>query len=574
MLPELEPATHYIEMDPGVANADDSGLADDLASADIAILSTIWDDWDEPNDSREIGSAEAERVLDATSSVSSGTTASTTSCTGSAAEHVGTRLVCPDGLMRVALIVTPTYLEAAEHRRVPRRAREPRCPTPTSSSSTTTAPTAPPTSPTHAAAELGQIEVLRRPEEDRPRRRVSRRVHGRHRTRLRLPGADRRRPLARPDRAPLPARETVDDGADIVIGSRYVPGGSIPHWPWLRRALSKWGNRYTTFVLGMPISDATSGYRVYRADTSRSVDYATTRGKGYGFQIELAYRVWREGGTIEQIPIVFTDRVRGHSKMTLAHRGRGAHRSSPGGASATASSSGLRRNRPARDDRVSPPRSSWYSASTFTAQMSCVGAEDVLDREHRGEHRVVLVVVPVHAVAADRIHVPCMFARATRRASRHAPCTPRRRTDTPSAFARRSPLRPASGRADRSRASSRLPVSMRSSSAIVHHSSPSFTNNSRPEAGAAVLHEIGRPPAEVLDAADLHVGVVDVDPVVGEAVGLGDHERDRDEVAVAQRVRGRDDVGRHRRVHRAEERGDRHRRDDVRCTRARSERRR
>ena len=64
MLPELDPATHYIEMDPGVANAEGSGLADDLASADIAILSSIWDDWDEPNDSRDIGSAEAERVLD------------------------------------------------------------------------------------------------------------------------------------------------------------------------------------------------------------------------------------------------------------------------------------------------------------------------------------------------------------------------------------------------------------------------------------------------------------------------------------------------------------------------------
>ena len=61
--PSSSPATHYIEMDPGVANAEGSGLADELASSDIAILSTIWDDWDEPNDSRKIGSAEAERVL-------------------------------------------------------------------------------------------------------------------------------------------------------------------------------------------------------------------------------------------------------------------------------------------------------------------------------------------------------------------------------------------------------------------------------------------------------------------------------------------------------------------------------
>jgi dolichol-phosphate mannosyltransferase len=109
---------------------------------------------------------------------------------------------------------------------------------------------------------------------------------------------------------------SAESRADLVIGSRYVPGGAIPHWPWLRRALSKWGNRYTTFVLGMPIRDATSGYRVYRAETLKAVDYASTRAKGYGFQIELAYRTWRWGGRIEQVPIVFTDRVRGHSKMT------------------------------------------------------------------------------------------------------------------------------------------------------------------------------------------------------------------------------------------------------------------
>jgi dolichol-phosphate mannosyltransferase len=108
----------------------------------------------------------------------------------------------------------------------------------------------------------------------------------------------------------------VEDGADLAIGSRYVPGGAIPHWPWLRRALSKWGNRYTNFVLGMPINDATSGFRVYRADVLHKVDYASTRAKGYGFQIELAYRVWRYGGRIDQLPIIFTDRVRGVSKMT------------------------------------------------------------------------------------------------------------------------------------------------------------------------------------------------------------------------------------------------------------------
>jgi dolichol-phosphate mannosyltransferase len=110
----------------------------------------------------------------------------------------------------------------------------------------------------------------------------------------------------------------IANGADAAIGSRYVPGGSIPHWPWYRRAISKWGNRYATLVLGLPIRDATSGYRAFRADTLKAADFGHTRSKGYGFQIELCYRVWQHGGRIAQVPITFTDRVRGHSKMSLS----------------------------------------------------------------------------------------------------------------------------------------------------------------------------------------------------------------------------------------------------------------
>jgi dolichol-phosphate mannosyltransferase len=108
----------------------------------------------------------------------------------------------------------------------------------------------------------------------------------------------------------------IATGSDAAIGSRYVAGGSIPHWPWHRRAMSKWGNRYATLVLGMPVRDATSGYRCYRASTLTRADYLHTRSKGYGFQIELAYNIWRQGGDIAQVPIVFTDRVRGNSKMS------------------------------------------------------------------------------------------------------------------------------------------------------------------------------------------------------------------------------------------------------------------
>jgi dolichol-phosphate mannosyltransferase len=108
----------------------------------------------------------------------------------------------------------------------------------------------------------------------------------------------------------------VETGADLAIGSRYVPGGEIPHWPWFRRALSRYGNLYASVVLGTGTKDATSGYRAYRADTLKAIDYSATRSKGYGFQIETAYRVYRWGGRIAEVPIVFTDRVRGHSKMS------------------------------------------------------------------------------------------------------------------------------------------------------------------------------------------------------------------------------------------------------------------
>jgi dolichol-phosphate mannosyltransferase len=119
------------------------------------------------------------------------------------------------------------------------------------------------------------------------------------------------------DPAVLPTLlKEVESGADLAIGSRYVPGGEIPHWPWFRRALSRYGNRYAAVVLGTRVKDATSGYRAYRADTLKAIDYASTRAKGYGFQIETEYRVHVWGGRISEVPIVFTDRVRGYSKMT------------------------------------------------------------------------------------------------------------------------------------------------------------------------------------------------------------------------------------------------------------------
>jgi dolichol-phosphate mannosyltransferase len=213
-----------------------------------------------------------------------------------------------------ALVVTPTYLEADNIVAFLERARA-AAPDVDILVVDDNSPDGTADLAEKAAADVGQIEVLRRPKKiglgDAYRAGFAVGVERGYGILVQI-DAD----LSH-DPAALPALiAALEDGADLAIGSRYVPGGSIPHWPWFRRALSKWGNRYASFVLGMPIRDATSGYRAYRSDILRAVDFESTRAKGYGFQIELAYRVWRSGGRITQLPIVFTDRVRGHSKMT------------------------------------------------------------------------------------------------------------------------------------------------------------------------------------------------------------------------------------------------------------------
>ncbi|NNE72320.1 MAG: polyprenol monophosphomannose synthase [Acidimicrobiales bacterium] len=106
------------------------------------------------------------------------------------------------------------------------------------------------------------------------------------------------------------------DGASLTIGSRYIPGGSIPDWAWHRRMLSIWGNRYASAMLGLGVRDATSGYRVYRAEVLRKIDLDAVRADGYGFQIEMAYQVERAGGRVVEVPIQFSERQLGDSKMS------------------------------------------------------------------------------------------------------------------------------------------------------------------------------------------------------------------------------------------------------------------
>lgn len=116
----------------------------------------------------------------------------------------------------------------------------------------------------------------------------------------------------------LPALlQAVEAGADLALGSRYVPGGSIPNWPPYRRWLSLLGNRYAGVMLGLPIRDLTSGFRAYRTDVLRRIDLAAVRADGYGFQVEMAYRVAGQGGAIVELPITFVDRERGASKMSF-----------------------------------------------------------------------------------------------------------------------------------------------------------------------------------------------------------------------------------------------------------------
>lgn len=108
----------------------------------------------------------------------------------------------------------------------------------------------------------------------------------------------------------------VEAGADAVIGSRYVAGGATVDWPLYRRLLSKWGNRYTAFVLRLPLSDVTSGFRAYRAASLRAIDPASTTAEGYAFLTELARRLVRDGAQIDEVPITFADRTAGQSKMS------------------------------------------------------------------------------------------------------------------------------------------------------------------------------------------------------------------------------------------------------------------
>lgn len=103
---------------------------------------------------------------------------------------------------------------------------------------------------------------------------------------------------------------------DVVLGTRYVPGGSVHNWPLHRLALSRGGNIYIRMALGMPFKDATGGYRAYRMAVLDKIDVATVASQGYSFQVELAWRAYKHGFRVAEVPITFTERERGTSKMS------------------------------------------------------------------------------------------------------------------------------------------------------------------------------------------------------------------------------------------------------------------
>jgi len=108
----------------------------------------------------------------------------------------------------------------------------------------------------------------------------------------------------------------IAEDADLTIGSRYVKGGATPGWPFKRRLISRMGGIFIRTVTGMPLRDPTGGFKCWKRATLEALDLPTVRSAGYSFQLEMNHRTWKRGFVIREIPIVFTDRVAGSSKIT------------------------------------------------------------------------------------------------------------------------------------------------------------------------------------------------------------------------------------------------------------------
>ncbi len=114
----------------------------------------------------------------------------------------------------------------------------------------------------------------------------------------------------------LPGMLRALETADLVLGSRWVPGGSVVNWPLRRKVLSQGGNTYARLALGVPVRDITGGYRAFRRGTLEGLDLAGVASQGYCFQVDLAWRAVRAGFRVVEVPITFVERVHGTSKMS------------------------------------------------------------------------------------------------------------------------------------------------------------------------------------------------------------------------------------------------------------------
>jgi dolichol-phosphate mannosyltransferase len=110
--------------------------------------------------------------------------------------------------------------------------------------------------------------------------------------------------------------DRLNDGADLVIGSRYVPGGTVVNWPRRREILSRGGNVYSRLALGVKIKDITGGYRAYRRHVLETLDLSSIESHGYCFQVDLGWRTVQAGFDVAEVPITFTERELGESKMS------------------------------------------------------------------------------------------------------------------------------------------------------------------------------------------------------------------------------------------------------------------
>ncbi len=120
------------------------------------------------------------------------------------------------------------------------------------------------------------------------------------------------------DPAQLPRLLAALDHADLVLGSRWIAGGTVANWPKSREFISRGGNLYTRLALGIDLHDATGGYRAFRREVLEGIDYAAVASQGYCFQVDLAWRATRAGFRVTEVPITFADRERGESKMSHA----------------------------------------------------------------------------------------------------------------------------------------------------------------------------------------------------------------------------------------------------------------